>query len=441
VAAVGCAMDADMWSAVTAAVIIPATLRAWPESLSDGPLPLPFPTPAGDARADRTTRSTYFNAHTARVLYGAAGSTPSGSSPSEGSDRSPRRGYRWVEASLSELVPTRMTAVEVLAHGAPDEKRAFIVAHLCLPAEKPLTELQALTMARKTRIGNPLLDLLDGGASSPLGNSVADIPGTTRPFAVTLAIPRGKLPDGPYGLSFPWDPLRQWLFAFASARTSGRFPADPEDTSLLQGLVRLSQDWSALVLRDGAAFVGRVSAEDSGYLGGSADAYVRSIYLDAFLLGQIQLEELGAITDKLASLGGSLDRLNELLSLEEDVSRFRNTYWWQHLTSHGTGNKLLAEFQRQHAMPELFEQVIRELDDYSRHATLRADRQEQQQLSRVNILLSLLTVLTVPMTLMQIMVDSHTPRSWTWRWVLTGAAAALLLVVFARFNRRKRWPA
>jgi len=428
----------DPWSAVTAAVIIPATLRAWPESLSDGPLPLLFPTAAGHAPSDTAARTTYFNVHTARVLYSTAEPAPSGFRPSGELGWPPRRGHLWVDASPDQLLPARMTAVEVLAHGAPDQMRAFIVAHLCLPTKDPLTELQAVTTARKTRVGNLLLDLLEGGPGSPLGNSVAELPATVRPFAVTLAIPQDQLPDGPYGPSFPWDPLRQWLFAFASARTSGQFPADPEDTSLLEGLVRLSQDWSALVLRDGAAFVGRVSAADSRYLGGSADAYVRSIYLDAFLLGQIQLEELDTITEKLAHLGGSLDRLSELLSLEEDVRRFRNTYWWQHLTSHGTGNKLLVQFQRQHAMPELFDQVIRELDDYSRQATLRADRQEQQQLSRVNILLSVLTVLAVPLTLMQVMIESGAPRSWTWRWVIIAAAAALLLVIFGRLNRRRR---
>jgi hypothetical protein len=431
-------VGADPWSAVTAAVIVPATLRSWPESLSDGPLPLLFPTATGHAPSDTAARTTYFNVHTARVLYGTPEPAPGGSPPSGESGWPLRRGHLWVDASPDQLLPARMTAVEVLAHGASGQRGAFIVAHLCLPAKEPLTELQALTTARKTGVGNPLLDLLEGGPSSPLGNSVANLPATVRPFAVTLAVPRGELPEGPYGRSFPWDPLRQWLFAFASARTSAQFPADPEDTSLLEGLVRLSQDWSALVLRDGAAFVGRVPAADSRYLSGSADAYVRSIYLDVFLLGQIQREELGMLTEKLASLGGSLDRLTELFSLEEDVSRFRNTYWWQHLTSHGTGNKLLVEFQRQHAMPQLFQQVIRELDDYSRYATLRADRQEQQQLSRVNILLSVLTLLTVPLTLMEIMIESHAPRSWAWRWVIIAAAAALLLVVFGRLNRRRR---
>lgn len=293
-------------------------------------------------------------------------------------------------------------------------------------------------MPRKVKDGNRLLDLLESGSAGfPLTGFIEPVDGRTRPFAATLAVPQGELPDGPFGSSFPWDPLQQWLFAFASTRTAGLFPADPEDSSLLEGFVRLSQDWSAMVLRDGVSFVGRTPVTESPYLRDAADAYVRSIYLDSFLLGLIQHAELDAIMERLAELDGPLDRLPDLLVLEEDVSRFRNAYWWQHLTSHGTGNRLLVEFQRQRAIPQLFEQVVRELDDHSRHATLRADRQEQRQLARVNVLLSVLTVLTVPLTLLQVMVDARVPLSWAWRLVIVGGSAVALLLILRRLNRRR----
>lgn len=431
-------MTEDPWSAVTTAVIVPVTLRAWPAGLTDGPLPLPFSTGAGAARADRAARSSYFNAHTARALYGPDGAGSGSGASGQPRDGGPRRGHCTLGPDRADLFPARVTAVEVLSHGATRAGRALVIVHLCLPTKDPLAELQELTVPRKASNGNRVLDWLEiDRAGFPLGGVIEPVDATIRPFAVTLAVPHGELPDGSFGSSFPWNPLEQWLFAFASARTTSLFPADPEDTSLLDGFVRLSQDWSAMVLRDGVSFVGRKPVTESLYLRDTADAYVRSIYLDALLLGLIQQAELNAIMGRLADLGGPLDRLPDLLALEEDVSRFRNTYWWQHLTSHGTGNRLLIEFQRQRATPRLFEQVVRELDDYSRHATLRADRQEQRQLARVNVLLSVLTVLTVPMTLLQVMIDARVPLSWIWRLVVVGASAVLLLLAFRRLNRRR----
>ena len=430
-------MTEDLWSAVTTAVIVPVTLRAWPAGLTDGPLPLRFSAGGGVAMSDRAARASYFNAHTARVLYGPPDAGSGGSAPGP-PDSGPRRGHCWLGPDHEDLLPTRVTALEVLSYGITGAGRALVIVHLCLPTKDPLAELQELTVPRKVGVGNRLLDLLESGSAGlPLADVIEPVDGMVRPFAVTLAVPQGELPDGPFGPSFPWQPLQQWLFAFASARTAGLFPADPEDGSLLDGFVRLSQDWSAMVLRDGVAFVGRKPATESPYLRDAADAYVRSIYLDAFLLGLIQQAELDAIMGRLAGLGGPLDRLADLLALEEDVSRFRNTYWWQHLTSHGTGNRLLVEFQRQQAIPRLFEQVVRELDDYSRHATLRADRQEQRQLGRVNVLLSVLTVLTVPMTLLQVMIDAKVPLSWPWRLAVVGGSAVILLLILMRLNRRR----
>ncbi len=423
---------------MTAAVIVPVTLRAWPTGLTEGPLPLRFSAGARAASADRAARASYFNTHTAQVLYGPAGAGPGSSTSGKPLAGRARRGHCWLGPEREDLLPTRVTAVEVLSYGAVGAGRAMVIAHLCLPTKDPLAELQELTMPRKASVSNRLLDLLEcAGAGFPLAGVIEPVGGMVRPFAITLAVPQRGVPDGPFGPSFPWDPLQQWLFAFASARTAGLFPADPEDNSLLEGFVRLSQDWSAMVLRDGASFVGRRPATESPYLRDAADAYVRSIYLDAFLLGLIQRAEMDAIMERLAGLGDPLDRLPDLLALEEDVSRFRNTYWWQHLTSHGTGNRLLVEFQHQQAIPQLFEQVVRELDDYSRHATLRADRQEQRQLARVNVLLSVLTVLTVPMTLLQVMIDAHVSLSWTWRLVIAGGSAVVLLLVFRRLNRRR----
>ncbi|MEU6715033.1 hypothetical protein ABZ897_26515 [Nonomuraea sp. NPDC046802] len=94
---------------------------------------------------------------------------------------------------------------------------------------------------------------------------------------------------------------------------------------------------------------------------------MRSIYLDAVLLGVLQKQGLTRLEDRMA---GALDSSasTTMAELEQEVSSFRHRLWAQHLTPHGIPNRLLIAYQRQRALPERYEQVLTEISDFNRLA-------------------------------------------------------------------------
>ncbi|NED82487.1 hypothetical protein G3I76_20605, partial [Streptomyces sp. SID11233] len=82
-------------------------------------------------------------------------------------------------------------------------------------------------------------------------------PGTRRAWTLChLTGTTGTWPALPGLSATGWETRDQWLWRLASATPPRDFPPDPEDRTLFAGRVRFSADWQALVLRDGAAFLG-----------------------------------------------------------------------------------------------------------------------------------------------------------------------------------------
>jgi hypothetical protein len=169
-------------------------------------------------------------------------------------------------------------------------------------------------------------------------------------------------------------------------------PPDPEDPRLLDGIVHLSAAWGALVLRDGAAFVAMPDATDDVFLATLAPVYVRSIYVDALLLGVLQERALNSFANRLALLDSRHARAAEIPALETELTQFRNVLWWQHITTQGPGNEIIMRYQAQHRLPALLEQIVWEFSDYSRQV-------ESASNVRTGAALGLITLVGLPLTL------------------------------------------
>jgi hypothetical protein len=246
---------------------------------------------------------------------------------------------------------------------------------------------------------------------------------TRRATTLVMATPEGAL-DRP--LPSPeydgWGAELQWLWLLATATPPAAYvPAEEMGDDLAASAVALSAGWRALVLRDGAAFLGEGPDMGTVYrLSDDPELHFRSIYLDAFMLGEIQRQRLGEIADHLAGLGDPVRHPERLEELEHELAEFRNVYWWQHLGAQWHGSRLLRSYQRQHELPELYDQVVGELADYARSAQTAASQ-------RTEALLGILTVFGLPFGLAVGIL--HALEIPDWEWLVVSLAAATAVTV------------
>jgi hypothetical protein len=344
------------------------------------PGPYPFALPAGPqtrTTADAAARLTYFHPRTAAALYGSG-----------------EVHTRWYGKPHHEAVnDVVVEAVELLA--TPDfmnqDPSGLGVVHFSLPQEDPRSALTTLVRATSDETRRAYNTIL-----APANLSGQSVRGTSISFVSFEEETPAILPE----TELPWPPVSQWLWAMASATpidmdTSHlRFIPDWDDPMTLQGLVYLSRSWRALVLRDGISFVGMepVSAPTAKFLQSHAATYVRSIYLDVLLLGLLQHRSLNNFADRLSTLDARSQRHRAIPTMQDDLTRFRNTFWWQHVTSSGTGNSLLLAFQGQHRLPDLLDQIVDEFDDYAQQVGASTN-------ARTGAALGLLTLVGLPLTL------------------------------------------
>ncbi|MER7583763.1 hypothetical protein [Kitasatospora sp. NPDC097691] len=319
-------------------------LTGWTE----GPLPVAL----GDGAADRARRMTYFEPRVAESLYGSA-----------------QRPARWHRAIDEKGPGPAVEAVELLrlpaVLGPAAERHGLAVLHVRLSAD-PLADLPLL--ADPSRSGHLHFAALPPGARPA---QPARRPWTLCHVTFTDGAPPEVMP-APYS---PWGARDQWLWLLASATPLERFPPDPEDHALFAGRVRFSADWQALVLRDGAAFVG--TSPDPG--GGAvfhagAATLVRTIYLDTFLLGRLQVLGLNQLANAVAGLHAHEADGHRLLALERRAIELRRALWSSHITTRAKANELLERFQEQHRLPELLAGTGTALADAARYVETARSR-------------------------------------------------------------------
>jgi hypothetical protein len=184
--------------------------------------------------------------------------------------------------------------------------------------------------------------------------------------------------------------VEQWLWAFASRSNGLDHPPDPKDRLDPRARIRLSADWTGLALRDGMALLGtRPDRGGSDPFYNHAELYTRSIYLDAVLLGLLQLHGITDLEDTLAAAFDTVRPETDMARLEQRMIAFRHRLWWQHLGSHGTPNQIITALHHQHRLPERFEQILAEINDFNRLT-------EDDQSRHIGNYIILFTLLTAP---------------------------------------------
>ncbi|MFF9485472.1 hypothetical protein [Streptomyces sp. NPDC014676] len=372
-------MNADLSSVTgvrqTLAVVLPVRFTApagWPAGWPAGPLPFEL----GSRRTDATTRQTYFTPAAARVLYG----TP----------ERPCRWHRFMDVQHGSLHLRGIELLRTATARHPDHGLA--VLHFDVEGPNLLETLRAIghrSPAAPDPLDGPFSPgVLLAGIAEPRG--VAAPFAIARPYTVAFLTPGaqhtpalrqdGRLPET----------ADQWLWYLASRSTEADFPTPLEQwPDRTEHALRISADWSALVLRHGAAFLGHRADPGEGDFYGFAQLHGRTVYLDALLLGSIQRDHIDELTDDLSGVFDGPKLARRMSTLERHIATFRSTYWRQHLTAHGPANELLLGFQAQYRLAERFDEILAEAADYAR----LVQTQESQQIAGA---LGVLTVLGLP---------------------------------------------
>jgi hypothetical protein len=372
-------------------------------------------------RTDAATRSTYFAPASARALYGAPG-----------------RPRRWHLPTDVEHDGLHLIGMELLRAGtARNEEHAFTVLHMRV--QRPLLPvLRAVGRRRNSGAEDPLAGPL---APATLLAGIADVSPSHIPFAIAQ----------PYTIAFMTPTARQipvlrsgveerlsvtadrWLWQLASRSTPEDFPLPPEIAEdQFKEVVRISADWSALVLRQGAAFLGHRIDRGTGDFFEFAALHCRTVYLDALLLGSLQRDHIDELTDELSDVFTSSQLAHRVANLERNIAVFRSTYWRQHLTAHGPANNLLLAFQNQHRLAARFDEILAEAADYSR----LVQTQESQQISAA---LGILTILGLPLgtalSILQVLDDHSVTHLLVSLALSVAATAAALTTRYGRLVR------
>jgi hypothetical protein len=381
----------------------------WPEG--------PFPFVLGSRRTDAATRSTYFAPASARVLYGSVG-----------------RPCRWYKALSVEHDGLHLQGMELLRTATGSHEHGLAVMHFSVSGPL-LPVLRAVGHRRLAGEPDPLT-----GPLSPalfLGD-VAELRDSIYTFAIAQPYTIAFLTPQAHHTSAlrpcPTDAVPrsadQWLWQLASRSTPADFPVAPEIApGEFDQALRISADWSALVLRQGAAFLGHRADSGEGDFYDFGALHTRTVYLDALLLGSLQRDHIDELTDELSAVFEGSRLARRVSGLERNIAHFRSTYWRQHLTAHGPANELLLAFQAQHRLPVRFTEILSEAADVSR----LVQTQESQQISGA---LGVLTILGLPLGtalgILQVLGDESVSHLFLALALSVAATAAALTTRYGR---------
>jgi hypothetical protein len=332
-----------------------------------GPLPVELP----DGRhADRLARATYFQARAAGSLYGLQ----------DGSSLS-----RWHRTGDAAAGDDALLGVELLAFphfaavreggigpGGPGgaDGRYLCVLHLALSHKDPLASLAA---AVRLNPGDEACAQRRDLYAELIGDGFRVSPDVRRALSVSLITFRSERWAPPRGTPRQWAATDGWLWAAASATPLQQFCPDPEDPHVLDGLVYLSSSWRALVLRDGIGFAGLVpDSGDKASFFAWGETYVRTLYTDVALLAALERDALDGFANRLAHIGNRFEKSPEFRSLVNEVTEFRNIFWWENVTRHGNANSILEQLHAAHRTPQLFARVVSDLDAFRQQVEAQA---------------------------------------------------------------------
>jgi len=193
-----------------------------------------------------------------------------------------------------------------------------------------------------------------------------------RALSVSMITSRDELRPPP-GCPELWNAADGWLWTAASATTLRQYAPDPEDPDALSGLVYLSSSWRALVLRDGIGFLGLApDTGDTAAFYAWGESHVRSLYTDVMLLAALERDALDGFADRLTHIGNRFEKSREFRSLVNEVTEFRNVFWWESVTRHGNANAILERLHQAHRTQQLFHRVISDIDAFRQQVEAQA---------------------------------------------------------------------
>ncbi len=355
----------------TLTYVFQAALEEDPRGWDAGPIPFSY----GGVSADGDTRRNYFSFEAGLALYGH--------------EKSATRWHRLLDDQWSSC---RITGLELLRVPNSIGRRALAVVHTELPPDELLERAVAASCkpAGRGTAGNSDFESLFGGSAVLFPDSF------TVAFR-TFEDSDPPLPSGNYrGVTAPAAEL--WSWCLASRSTSFDYPPEPGVLAkLFSEAIVLSADWKALVLRDGASFVGqRADLGPTDPFFGFAALYVRTIYLDCILLGMAQRTQIEGMAATIAGTLSAGNLTRNLQSLEADLVRFRNLWWMRRVSSHDIANEVLRHYQDRHGMVHRFEAVATQISELSRIVQTRDSRQSTAALGALTVVgLPLGTALSV----------------------------------------------
>jgi hypothetical protein len=332
-----------------------------------GPLPVRLP----DGRhADRQARASYFQARAADSLYGS----PDGASVvrwHRHGDGAPieEGSVLGIELVRFPHCTTRSEASSGPADAVDAAIRYLCVLHLALDLDDPLGGLAAVVRLHP----NHPADVERRDRYAALAGDGFLVPPTTQRGLSVSMITFQDAPGPPKGSPPQWSAVNGWLWAASSATPLEQFCPDAEDPHVLDGLVYLSSSWRALVLRDGIGFLGLVPdpGDTAGFFAWG-ETYVRSLYTDVALLAALERDALDDFANRLAHIGDRFEKSQEFRRLVNEVTEFRNVFWWENVTRHGNANMILEQLHAAHRTSRLFTRVIADLEAFRQQVEAQA---------------------------------------------------------------------
>jgi hypothetical protein len=322
-----------------------------------GPLPVTIPGfrgPGTPSVADTAARIQYFAERIQPALYG---------DHIDGVDSTPR----WHMFTANDQPDEHGSLIEgweLLRYGETD---CLLVAHIQLGPD-PLVSLFSLVQPQSAS-----RSWIEASLPGPISLHAGRPRSLTHLLWEGDEIPEPDLNPRMLATLSSWTTIQRWQWFLASGVAADAFLPDPASPDLFDGTVYLSRDWRALVLRDGIAFVAMTPYDpDHTAFHSKARSYIRSIHVDALLLGILQLNALSQQADLTSQLGSVELDPNHITRLESDLLRLRARVWWEDIGQRGTQtSEVLRAFQRQHRLAALYRKIVEDLTDASRYTLAR----------------------------------------------------------------------
>jgi hypothetical protein len=210
-----------------------------------------------------------------------------------------------------------------------------------------------------------------------------------------------------------WSAADLALVLLSGGKTLGDKAPDPEDDGIADGIVRLSSEWRGFVSRQGFTFLALTPYDGDSWFHPPARSLTQSMYFDALLLGQIQLDAANRIADTVVDIDLTTAGAAQTDEAELRLLDFRSKVWWSLVTEQSEiVTRLLTTYQRQQHLPELVEQFNQDLQDLARFQALRRE-------ARLNQSIGVLTAVFVAPTLVLALVAIYLAQG-TWEPVVIG---------------------